>query len=132
MLIAPATNEVRSLSVTPSPKGLSRRGFISGLIAFPAIVKASSLMRVAAIVEPSDYITLDEYAERIMGPMIEAMHKAQFDLTLHGNELLRDIPYIPRGVQTLRQPGATKCRMDKRLAAWDDPGVGRGAGPNGE
>ncbi len=50
----------------------SRRGFIAGaaaaLVAAPAIVSASSLMPVKTM---SGFLTLDDYSERILAPLID-------------------------------------------------------------
>lgn len=54
---------------------LPRRQFITGLISFaavaPAIVRASSLMPVKAY----SYLTLDDYLERILNPMLDRLHE---------------------------------------------------------
>lgn len=58
---------------------IKRRAFLSGLIglmAAPAIVRASSLMPVKAVATER-FITFAEYADRIMRPQFE-MYSADF------------------------------------------------------
>lgn len=68
---------------------LSRRGFITSLaaaLATPALVRASSLdfvPSVPKILRPG-FLTLDDYAERILRPQIETLVQAQADSLLYG------------------------------------------------
>jgi hypothetical protein len=65
---------------------IARRAFIRGLIAAPAVVAASSLMpiRLPSVLRPNLWqwpsdiypaITLDDYARRILDPMIRQYQK---------------------------------------------------------
>lgn len=53
---------------------LNRRGFLGGLITAlvaPAIVRIDSIMPVRQVVlTPKDFLTLDEFSERILAPMM--------------------------------------------------------------
>jgi hypothetical protein len=68
---------------------LSRRGFVASLVAAfatPALVRASSLEFVPSgglVLRPS-FLTLDDYAERILRPQIETLARAQANAMLYG------------------------------------------------
>jgi hypothetical protein len=73
---------------------LSRRGFVSGLIAFPAIVQASSLMRIATIIEPAPRVlTLGEWASL---DLYEINLRAIAEMLFQTNDFLNDLAFIPR------------------------------------
>lgn len=73
---------------------LSRRGLITGLIslaAAPAIVRVESLMPIK-VIEP--IMTLEDYVNRVMSPLIEKLHQQMIDEVMYGTSDLVAIQYM--------------------------------------
>lgn len=99
---------------------INRRGLITGLIslvAAPAIVRASSLMPVK-VIKPISYMTLDDYAERIMLPMIEKMQEQIASSIMYGESYFK---YSLNGIAPVIEPIANNrifISKEEALKIW--------------
>jgi hypothetical protein len=93
----------------------SRRGFLAGLgaiLAAPAIVRVASLMPVKALAP--DFMTLDEYAERVLAPTvnnrlltIDLITREAVRLFKNSNAFLQSLENEPNAFDLPFRPGAT-------------------------